>query len=66
MKLKLITAHVQIGKSKETVTYVFHERDFYRIEESSKGIRLFLKDECRELKIDEETKRQIIFQMNLE
>ena len=60
--MKLITAHVQIGKLKEVVTYIFHERDFDRIE----GFKLYLKNEERVLKIDQETQYQIIYQMNLE
>lgn len=62
MKLQLITAHVTIGKSKEIVNYIFHERDFIRIEKEF----LIIKDEERVLKVSEETKRQIIYQMNLE
>jgi len=60
--MKLITAHVQIGKSKEVVAYIFHERDFERIE----NFRLYLKNEDRVLKIDQETQYQIIYQMNSE
>jgi hypothetical protein len=60
--MNLITAHVQIGKSKEVVTYIFHERDFDRIED----FKLYLKNEERVLKIDQETQYQIIYQMNLE
>jgi hypothetical protein len=59
--MKLITAHVKIGKSKEIVTYIFHERDFDRIED----FRLYLKNEERVLKIDQETQYQVIYQMNL-
>jgi len=62
MKLNIITSQVKIGKSKENIDYIFHERDFIRIE----GNVLLIKDEHRTLKIDEESKRQIIFQMNLE
>lgn len=60
-KMNLITAFVSVGKSKELTTYIFHERDFIRIENNI----LFIKDENRMLKIDEECKRQIIYQMNL-
>ncbi len=60
MKLNLITAHVQIGKSTQIMTYIFHERDFIRIE----NFRLYIKDEERVLKIDQETQYQIIHQMN--
>lgn len=59
--MNLITAHVQIGKSKEVVIYIFHERDFDRIED----FKLYLKNEERVLKIDQETQYQIIYQMNL-
>jgi hypothetical protein len=58
--MKLITAHVTIGKSKEVVNYLFLDRDFDRIEND----RLYLKNDDRVLKIDEETKRQIVFQIN--
>lgn len=62
MKLNVITAQVTIGKSKELIDYIFHERDFIRIENNI----LHIKDEHRILKIDEENKRQIIFELNLE
>ncbi len=62
MKLNVITAHVTIGKSKELIEYIFHERDFIRIENG----QLIIKNDDRVLKIDEETQKQIIFQMNLE
>lgn len=62
MKLNVITAYVTIGKSKELIAYIFHERDFIRIEEN----QLIIKDENRRLQIDEEMRRQLIFQMNLE
>jgi len=62
MKINVITAQVTIGKSKELIDYIFHERDFIRIENNI----LHIKDEHRTLKIDEENKRQIIFQLNLE
>lgn len=61
MKLNLITAHVTIGKSKEIITLIFHERDFDKIE----GDRLFLKNDERVLRVSEETKMQIIYQFNL-
>lgn len=62
MKIQVITAFVKIGKSKEVTTYIFHERDFIRIE----NYQLIIRNEERVLKIDEETQRQIIYQMNLE
>jgi hypothetical protein len=60
--MNLITAHVRIGKSKNIVEYFFLIKDFIRIENSY----LIIKDEHRRLKIDEETQRQIIYQINLE
>ena len=62
MKMQVITAFVKIGKSKELINYIFHERDFIRIE----NYQLIIRNEERVLKIDEETQRQIIYQMNLE
>ena len=62
MKMQVITAFVKIGKSKELINYIFHERDFIRIENG----HLIIRNEERVLKIDEETQRQIIYQMNLE
>lgn len=58
--MKLITAHVQIGKSKEIITYIFHEKDFIRIE----NFRLYLKNEDRVLKLNQETIYQILHQIN--
>jgi len=63
-RINLITAHVQIGKSKEIVNRMFHERDFIRIDEDKDEIVLVLKGEDRKLKIDQECKKQIFFQMN--
>lgn len=63
--MKLITAYVTIGKSKEVINYTFHERDFDRIEENQNEIRLYLKNDDRVLKISEETKRQIIVQFSI-
>ena len=62
MKIQIITAYVRIGKGKELINYIFHVRDFIRIEDNM----LILRDEERRLTIDEETKRQIIYQMNQE
>ena len=62
MALNLITAHVRIGKSKNIVEYIFPAKDFIRIEDGY----LIIKDEHRRLKIDDETLRQIIYQLNLE
>ena len=60
--MELITAHVRIGKSKNIIEYIFPAKDFIRIEDGY----LIVREEHRRLKIDQETQKQIIYQMNLE
>jgi hypothetical protein len=58
--MKLIIAILQIGKSKEFIEYIFSEKDFDRIESG----RLFLKNEERVLKLDDDAILEIIRQIN--
>lgn len=58
--MKTASCYVTIGKSKSLIQITFWISDFIKIE----GDFLVLKNENRRLKISEESKRQLLIQLN--
>ncbi|WP_445458447.1 hypothetical protein [Flavobacterium sp. HNIBRBA15423] len=59
-KVKTVTCHVEIGKSKKLVTISFTSDRFISVENN----QLFLKEENRKLKITDEQIKNLLFQLN--
>ena len=58
--MRTVSCYVSIGKSKTLIQITFWAADFIRIE----GDLLILNNENRRLRITDESKRQLLFQLN--
>lgn len=58
--MRTVSCYVSIGKSKTLIHITFWAADFIRIE----GDLLILNNENRRLRITDESKRQLLFQLN--